>query len=123
MTWLFLLAVLVTTSMNDQRSIDAETEETLGELTARLAAETNLAYEASPYAALSKDYFSRFCRNPNAERREGELALDETWRIVLPIDADPLAELMAGHFVDFLDRRMGLRLPIEKLTQQELKNF
>jgi len=100
--------------------IDADTGESLEELTARLAAETNRAYEASPYSALSRDYFSRFSRDPNARPGDGEIALDATWRIVLPLDADPLAELMTGHLADFLDRCMQLRLPVEKRTRSEL---
>ena len=38
--------------------------ETLAEVGARLARETAEAYGASPFAALSRDYFSRFSRDP-----------------------------------------------------------
>jgi hypothetical protein len=75
---------------------------------------------ATRYSILSKDYFSRFSRDPHARAGEGETAIDETWTVVLPDDADPLSELMAGHFVDFLDRRMGLRLPVAKRARSEL---
>ena len=75
---------------------------------------------ATRYSILSKDYFSRFSRDANARAGEGETAIDETWTVVLPGDADPLSELMAGHFVDFLDRRMGLKLPVEKCARAEL---
>ena len=119
-TRMFLLAVLASTLMTNRTPTGAKTGETLEELTARLAVETNRAYEASPYSALSRDYFSRFSRDPNAEPGDGETALDDTWRIVLPLDADPLAELMTGHFVDFLDRCMGLRLPVETRARSEL---
>jgi len=74
---------------------------------------------ASRYSILSKDYFSRFSRDPNARAADGETAIDETWTIMLPDDADPLSDLMAGHFVDFLDRRMGLKLPVEKRARAE----
>ncbi len=115
-----LLSFFVSFAMHNPLASDANAAETLAELGSRLGAESRKAYEASPYSVLSKDYFSRFSRDPNARAGQGEVAIDKTWRIVIAADADPLSERMANHFVDFLDRRMGLKLPVEKKTPAEL---
>ena len=99
---------------------NAQKPETLGELTARLGRESNLAYEASRFSLLSKDYFARFHRDPAAEPNGNETAIDSTWKIVLSARADPLAELMAGYLVQFLDERMGLGLEIENRDPSQL---
>src|SRR3954463_13505083 len=41
--------------------------ESLAEITARLAKETTAAYDACRFSALSKDYFNRFSRDPDAK--------------------------------------------------------
>jgi hypothetical protein len=101
---------------------DVEKMETLEQLTTRLSAESKLAFESSPFSSLSRDYFSRFVRDPKAQPNAHEIMIDKTWRIVLSTDAKPLTKLMTKYFADFLDRRMDLRLTIEKLPQKDLDN-
>ena len=62
------------------------TAETLPEITARLARETEEAYDRCRFSALSKDYFTRFSRDPSARPAEGEVLVDERWRIALSAD-------------------------------------
>lgn len=88
--------------------------ETLNEITSRLGVETSEAYAASPFSALSRDYFSRFARDPEARPLDGEVAIEAGWKIVLPVSAPPLAGLMARDFADFMNRRMGVDLKIEE---------
>ncbi len=76
--------------------------------------EARLAYRASPFSQLSMDFFARFQRDPEAKPAKDEMMIGKDWRIVVPNDASPLAELMAGHLRDFLNERMGLRVIVEK---------
>ena len=86
--------------------------ETLQQLTARLARETQEAYRASPFSNLSRYYFSRFSRDSQAVPEADEVAIDGDWQIVLPEDASPLTRRMADHLVEFLEGRMDLLLEI-----------
>ncbi len=115
-----LLAVMTGTAMTGVAAAEDKTPETLGELTARLGAEANRAYRASPFSTLSKDYFARFSRDASARATTGEVEIDQTWTIVLATDADPLTELMSGHFSDFMKRRMGEALSTEKRLRADL---
>ncbi|MEM2936144.1 MAG: hypothetical protein QW231_03085, partial [Candidatus Bathyarchaeia archaeon] len=94
--------------------------ETLEQLLTRLSAESKLAFESSPFSSLSRDYFSRFVRDPKAQPNAHEMMIGKTWRIILSTDAKPLTELMAKYFASFLDRCMDLRLTVEKLPQKDL---
>ncbi|MBI4560312.1 MAG: hypothetical protein HY706_22215 [Candidatus Hydrogenedentes bacterium] len=89
--------------------------ETLAELGARLGTESQQAYEACPYSFLSKDYFARFSRDPEAKPGENETLVTDAWYIVLDDTASPLAQVMAEHLADFLKRAMGVALPIRRL--------
>ena len=84
------------------------------EYTTPRSKEACLAYRASPFAKLSMDYFARFSRDPQATASEQEMCLGKTWRILLPVDAPPLIELMAGHLKDFLNQAMGLNVTVER---------
>lgn len=86
--------------------------ETLNQITARLASETDSAYAACPFSALSRDYFSRFHRNPSAKPEKGEIAIDQTWKILLPPNPLPMSRLMAKHLAEFLAQRMMLHLDV-----------
>ncbi len=86
--------------------------ETLPEITARLARETEEAYNLCPFSALSKDYFNRFSLDRNAKPTAGEVLIDAQWRLALPSDAGPLAKVMAEHLQTFLRERMKLHLPL-----------
>jgi hypothetical protein len=89
-------------------------KESLQELRERLGTETEAAYRASPFSALSRDYFLRFSRNPEACPTSSEVMLGTEWRILLSEEASDLAVLMAGHLVEFLYERMGLSIPLER---------
>ncbi len=90
------------------------------EYTSPRSKEACLAYRASPYSQLSMDYFARFSRDPQAAPSEKEMVIGKTWRILLPADASPLTELMAGHLRDFLNQRMALSVSIEKRSPAAL---
>lgn len=78
------------------------------------------AYETCPYAFLSKDYFARCVRDPDAVAAEGEVGLDARWRILLPSDADPLTIIMAQHLREFLGQRMDIEMSVGYGLREEL---
>jgi hypothetical protein len=84
------------------------------EYTSLRSKEASLAYQASRFSELSRDYFARFLLDPQATPSEKEMVIGKTWCILLPADAKPLTELMAGHLRDFLNRRMALRVSITR---------
>jgi hypothetical protein len=90
----------------------AAAAETLADISSRVAKEFDTAYQASPYSDLSRNYFLRFSRDPDAKPRDGEIQIDSLWKIRFDAAADPLAALMAGYLQEFLDTQMGLKLPI-----------
>src|SRR6185436_19443654 len=87
--------------------------ETLPEITARLAKETDAAYNTCRFSALSKDYFNRFARDKNARLHDDETAIDSHWKLLLPKNLGPLGRLMATHLQTFLRDRMNVDLAIE----------
>ncbi len=87
--------------------------ETLQQLGARLARETDAAYRSSPYVQLSQDYLARYGRDPAAVPAAGETVIAADWRLCLAGPASPLAARMAGHLQQFLAAQMGLDLPLE----------
>lgn len=91
---------------------DAVNAETLAEIGARLGKETSEAYSASPFSALSKNYFSRFTRDPEAQPTESETALTSEWRILIPDAALPASKWMAANLAEFFRDRMNLSLPL-----------
>jgi hypothetical protein len=86
--------------------------ETLPEITARLAKETDEAYNACRFSILSKDYFSRFSRDRAAKANKDGVEIDSKWNIVVPGGSAPLSRLMAEHFQTFLRQRMGVDIAI-----------
>ncbi len=88
--------------------------ESLPKITARLARETAEAYDASRFSALSKDYFHRFSRDPQAKAGADEVSIDSSWKLVVPKGGDSLAMVMAGHLRNFLRDRMAASIPIEE---------
>jgi hypothetical protein len=84
--------------------------------------EACLAYRSSPFAQLSMDYFARFRRDPHAVPSGREMEIGKKWLIVLPVDAKPLTELMAGHLRDFLNERMALNISVEKRATETLSS-
>jgi hypothetical protein len=94
-----------------QRTV-AQESESLSSIGARLAKETADAYDACPFSILSKDYFSRFSRDPAAIAEKHEVVVDSRWRIVLPSGIGPLGRLMAEHLQAFLRERMHVHLAL-----------
>lgn len=87
---------------------------TLEEVKQSLAAEMAAAYRDCPYAFLSRDYFARLSRDPDATPGDDEVAIGGGWRIVVPPGASQLAERMAGHLQEFLVERMDLPLSLDR---------
>lgn len=88
--------------------------ETLKQVYARLGRESVAAYRASPFSILSRNYFSRFSRDPRAQPAATEVVINSRWIIELARSAQPLTRVMAGELVEFLGERMALRLPIKE---------
>lgn len=86
----------------------------MSEIGARVGAEYEAAYAASPYSALSKNYFLRFSRDPAAVAEADEIAIDGAWSIHIGPTPDALTELMAGYFRSFLAERMAVDLDISE---------
>jgi len=114
-TLLWLFSGIEATTGQDQNM------ETLNQLTTRLSAETERAYAQSPFSALSKNYFSRFTRNPDAQPQKTEIAIDADWKIMLPQAASTLARRMADDFAEFMHTRMGVPLPIKDESQADMQ--
>jgi hypothetical protein len=98
----------------DWRTAHSQTPppETLAQIGARLSQESTAAYNQCPFSILSKDFFSRFSRNPEARIETGETEISSDWRIVVASPSTPLAGLMAGHLVEFLDPCMGVKVSV-----------
>ncbi|PKO23877.1 MAG: hypothetical protein CVU38_01640 [Chloroflexi bacterium HGW-Chloroflexi-1] len=119
-------------------------DETLAQLYQRLQAEADAAYRASPFSALSTDYFNRFSRDPDARPADGETWIDsslrpfgkvypersrrtqdrlrsgQAWKLMLPDDLSPLGKRMAEHLLDFMARCMNVRLALEQRPRANL---
>jgi hypothetical protein len=108
----YALAVLLGISTLSADGEEAAHRESLGEVAGRIHAEGSAAYDASPFSALSKDYFSRFSHDPAAAPTEKEILVDSSWKIVLPKEPSFLASFMAENLAEFLKRVMGVEVPI-----------
>ena len=93
--------------------------ETLAEIGARLSRESTTAYNQCPFSILSKDFFSRFNRDPQAKPEPGEVEVTQDWRIVVAKESSPLISLMAGHLAEFLDQRMGIRVLVSDESSED----
>jgi hypothetical protein len=112
----FIISLVIFTAVQAEQAPSKSFQETL----AQRAAEASKAREDSRFSAMRRDFFSRFNRDPDARAGEGEIEVDGTWKVVLADDADPLAELMSGHFVDFMQRRMGVSLKTQRRPRADL---
>ena len=83
----------------------------LGEIGARLGAETEAAYNASPFAALSENYFNRFSLDPDATVSADEVAVTADW-VIHASEAHPLLPLMAGYLAEFFEMAFALEVPV-----------
>ncbi len=89
---------------------EAAQNESLAQLTSRLAQETVEAYKASPFSQFSRDYFARISRDPEVKPAKNEVAIDSTWQVTDPPSPSVCATKMRGYLQDFLKRRMNLTL-------------
>ncbi len=94
--------------------------EALRQFRQRLADEHRAAYEASPFSKISKDYFARFSRDPDAAGRADEVSIDPSWKILLPENLSPVGVRMAEHLSDFLTRCMKVRLTRQQRSRKDL---
>ena len=94
-------------------------QQEISEFTADLRSEAHLAYEASPFSALSRDCFSRFWRDPNVTPRDGDVMFADHWSIVTGERAGDLCALMAEDLSTFLSGCMGVSLKIVCATQKQ----
>ncbi len=94
--------------------------ETLAEIGARLGRDTEAAWAASPYSAISSDYFARFVRDPNAKPTKDELEITSSWEIAIANDSSPVVEKMAEYLRDFLQRRMNVSLKVNRVREEIL---
>lgn len=84
--------------------------ETLQGLMSRVEAERQKAYEACLFSALSRDFFSRFSRDPNARPESHEVLIESNWKIAVLQDTSPLGRRMAKDLAEFLARAMAVTL-------------
>ena len=89
---------------------DTAQNETLAQLTSRLAQESVAAYKASLFSEFSRDYFARFTRDPEVKAAKHEVAIDATWQLNDPRLPSVCATTMRGYFQDFLQSRMQITL-------------
>ena len=122
MRWKILVAGLLEITALSQAQ-ETSDRVTLEQVKNRLAAETAQAYRSCPYSFLSRDYFARFNRNPEAQPGANEIALEPDWRIVISAGATDLTTIMAAHLADFLSQRMALHLPLERISPADLQNI
>lgn len=105
-----LAAVLST--MKNQRKVQPET---LAQVYSRLTLEAQAAYSASPFSAMSRDYFARFSRDPRAEPDTRETAITAAWTIAVVADEHPVVRRLAGHLAEFLQQCMAVRVPVREV--------
>jgi hypothetical protein len=72
-------------------------------------------YKESPFSTLSRDYFARFSRDPEARLQPAEIEITDDWHIVLNEEAAPLSRLMADHLADSLDEAMDVPIQVKTL--------
>ena len=101
---------------------DPPKKETLAEIGARMQAELQPAYEACPFAPLSKNYFSRFSVDPAATPSSDDVVVNEHWTISTAHDARPLTRLMATHLADFFKQAMKLDLRVIEVADMDDAN-
>src|SRR5207249_9084630 len=94
----YLISGLV--AMTAAAGEDAAQNETLSQLTSRLAQESVAAYKASAFSEFSRDYFARFSRDPEVKAAKNEVAIDSTWQVSDPPSPSVCATTMRGHFQD-----------------------
>jgi len=86
------------------------TNETLAQINARLAREAEAAYRASPFSELSRDYFVRLSRDPEARAATNEVEITAAWTLQGPDSPSVCAATMRGYFESFLAGQMQIPL-------------
>jgi hypothetical protein len=115
--WVCYCFIVLTVGISVASAEESPKGETLAQIGARLSVESKPAFEASPYAVLSKDYFARFSRDPDAKPVDGEIVIDDRWTISTAHNALPLTKIMAGHLAQFFQGAMGFTLPVIELAE------
>jgi hypothetical protein len=57
-------------------------------------------YDQNRFSIFSRDYFSRFSRDPNAKPIKNEIIIDQSWTIIKPAKIDPVVQQMVNDFED-----------------------
>ncbi len=67
-------------------------------------------YDQNRFSIFSRDYFSRFSRDPSAKPLKNEVQIDHTWKIIKPAISDPVVQQVVNDFAVFMDTRMNTKL-------------
>ena len=120
----YVINVIITALLSSQISCasDSAALETAKQFNQRKAIEACKAFDASPFSILSKDYFSRFNRDPNAKPEKNEVLITDDWKIIISDNAKESSILMAGYLADFLNERMSVNIAVEKIKAASFKN-
>ncbi len=105
----------------DYRKIDSD-KKAFEQLSDRVATDVALAYKTSRFSSLSKDYFFRFSRDPNAKPQKNETLVNNDWKIIYSANAEPLTGLMVGYLIDFFNRQMDVDIASKQLKSKALNN-
>lgn len=97
--------------------------ESLAELGARLGRESQSAYEQSRFSRLSRNYFNRFSRDPEARPGESEMVMNGKWAIRVDTKASKLTVAMANALGEFLRDRLGVAAGVEAAPLNEAGVF
>jgi hypothetical protein len=75
-------------------------------------AENEALLAESPFIALRDSLFARYVRDPEAQPRDGDVAVDSNWTIVQPAADNPVAAKMAGMLAQYFKDVMAMELPV-----------
>lgn len=78
----------------------------------------DVIYQNNPYSFLSRDYFARFSRDPNAVASTDAITIMADWSITVDANTDPLVEVMAGDLATFMKQCMEIDLAVRKTTEE-----
>jgi hypothetical protein len=80
---------------------------------AQRAKEHQQARRENKFSKFRDDYFARYVLDDDTTLGTNEVAVTGDWHIQLPADPSETAQLMAGHLAEFLERIMGVHVPVE----------
>ena len=114
--WWMVMVLTASAMMVDASSDDGRTMDEFRAMIARRAQEHAAELKASRFSRIRDNYFVRYSRDKAAVPKENETAIASGWKIVLPPESGPLAELMAGHLAEFFTQAMGFDLTVERMA-------